>query len=185
MSRPLGLPKGSVRALCLLGLAARAVLTLRENHAVEPWLWAALIVSGAAYFAARAATHYPPTGAEPPPGHHHPLWLPPGTIRILFLCAVAYGSWLYFRQHRLTEDLQPLVIVIGAFLAGVLMRWFLAQVRRPEDASSLIFEHLQAFAAVAAAAGLVAIAVTHRDVELAPWVEPTLAAICTYYAGAR
>jgi hypothetical protein len=187
MSRPLGLPVGSVRAVCLLSLAARAVLELREHHPIPTWLWAALLLSAAAYFSARAAhastSHADGAVAVAP--RRPPLWLPVGTIRLLFLGAVAYGSWLYFKDHRLTEDVQPLVIVIGAFVAGVLMRWFLAQVKRPEDASTLLFEHLQGFAAVAAAAGLVAIAVTHRTTELEFWVEPTLAAICTYYAGAR
>jgi len=183
MARPLGLPVGSVRALCLVGLGARALLTLREHHPVETWLWAALLVSAAAYFSARAAArpHVPVTDAGT---QRHPLGLPAGTIRITFLGAVAYGCWLYFKDHRLTEDLQPLVIVIGAFVIGVVMRWFFAQVKRPEDASTLFFEHLQGFAAVAAAAGLVAIAVTHREVDQ-PWMEPTLAAVCTYYAGLR
>jgi hypothetical protein len=186
MARPLGLPVGSVRAVCLLGLAARVILDLREHHTVAPWLWAALLVSAAAYFAARAAhasTHHAgsPVPAAP---RRHPLGLPVGTVRILFLGAVAYGAWLYFKDHRLTEEAQPLVIVIGAFVAGVLMRWFFAQVRRPEDQSTLFFEHMQGFVAVAAAVGLVAIAATQRT-DVDPWIQPTLAAVCSYYAGVR
>src|SRR5262245_50549175 len=103
MARPLGLPVGSVRALCLLGLTARAILTLRESPPVEPWLWAALLVTAVAYFSARAASRAPADGAEPA-RRTHPLGLPRGTIRILFLAAAAYGAYLYFKEPRPTED---------------------------------------------------------------------------------
>src|SRR5262245_8800495 len=97
MARPLGLPVGSVRALCLLGLAARVILTLRENHAVEPWLWAAVIVTAVAYFSSRAATRSSVDGgAAPRPSN--PLGLPRGTIRVVFLAAAAYGAYLYFKE---------------------------------------------------------------------------------------
>lgn len=184
MTRPLGLPVGSVRALCLIGLAARTILDLQEHRGVASWLGAALLVCAAAYFASRAARGHAlldDTGSRP----RHPLGLPVGSIRLLFLAAVSYGAWLWFRDHRLTESEQPLVIVVGAFVIGVLVRWFLAQVRRPEDASTLAFEHLQAFIAIVAVGGLVALAVTHRTDDVSSWIQPTLAAACTYYFGVR
>ncbi|MCC7138639.1 MAG: hypothetical protein IT460_09470 [Planctomycetes bacterium] len=185
MARPLGLPVGSVRALCLLGLSARCVLDLRAHGSVAPWLVSAVVVSAVSYFSARAAragtVDAPAHGATP----RHPLGLPAGTIRLLFLALAGYGAWLWFRDHPLEEGGRPLVVVSIAFAIGVLVRGFLSQVRRPEDASTLVFEHLQAFVAVASAVGLVAIAVTGRDHELSSWIEPTLGAVCTYYAGVR
>ena len=51
-------------------------------------------------------------------------------------------------------------------------------------ASTLVFEHLQALACVAAAGGLVAFAAT-GTAGTHDWIEPGLAAACTYYAGVR
>src|SRR5262245_48652528 len=99
MARPLGLPVGSVRALCLLGLTARVILTLRANHPVEPWLWAAVIVTAVAYFSARSATRSSADGGAPA-RRAEPLGLPRGTIRIVFLAAAAYGAYLYFKEPR-------------------------------------------------------------------------------------
>jgi hypothetical protein len=190
MSRPLGLPVGSVRALCLLGLCARAVIDLYERRDVAWWLIAAIVVSAAAYFASRASRPAVTAAGPVPFGtpvrrERDPLGLPRGTIRILFLAAVAVGAWLWFREHRLEETQRPVAVVVGAFFVGVVVRWFLSQVRRPDDSGTLVFEHLQGFTAVVSAAGLVVIAVTRRDAELAAWIQPSLAAVCTYYAGVR
>lgn len=187
MSRPLGLPVGSVRALVLLALTARAVLDLRAVGGVPAWLAAAVLVNAAAYFASRASREsvHEATdafgGRKPRP----PLGLPTGTVRFLFLALVGYGCWLWFKEHHIEATQQPLVVVVGAFAIGVLVRWFLAQVRPPTDTGSLLFEHLQAFVVLVAAAGLVTLRVTGQSGEVASWIEPTLAAACTYYAGAR
>ncbi|MBL9087042.1 MAG: hypothetical protein JNM10_07840 [Planctomycetia bacterium] len=187
MPRPLGLPVGSIRALTLLALAARAVLDLRADGGIASWLGAALLVCAAAYFASRASRDHvvvsgsAADGTKPRP----PLGLPTGTVRFLFLVAISYGAWLWFKDHRLTESQQPLVIVVGAFAIGVLVRWFLAQVRPPTDASTLLFEHVQSFVVLIAAAGLVTLRITGKVDEVDPWIQPTLAAACTYYAGVR
>ncbi len=197
MARPLALPVGSVRALVLLGLAARALLDLQATYTVAPWLVAALVVSAAAYVGARAmcsAMGGPP--APPPPfptgpegvaprRPRPPLGLPAGTIRTLFLLAVAYGAWLWLSHHDVPEEGRPVLLVVGAFFAGVVVHAVLARARRPADTSTRLFEHAQALAAVVAAGGLVAIAATGHSASLAPWMEPTLAAVCTYYAGVR
>lgn len=187
MNRPLGLPVGSIRALTLLALTARAVLEVRDHGGIASWLGAALLVCAAAYFASRASRDHvvvagsAADGSKPRP----PLGLPTGTIRFVFLAAISYGAWLWFREHRLSESEQPLVVVVGAFAIGVLVRWFLAQVRPPSDASTLLFEHVQSFVVLVAAAGLVTLQVTGRSAEVSSWIEPTLAAACTYYAGVR
>ncbi len=185
MTKPLGLPVGSVRALLLLGLSVSAVLDLRRTHDVSGWLLAALVVSASAYFASR----HSPWRAPVPPGavtSRPPLGLPAGTVRFLFLAVVGYGAWLWHRDHELTPSQQPVVLVIAGFYIGVMVGFFMSQVRRPEDASTIFFDHLQATAAVLSMGGLVWLAVNGQPpVDLSPWSQPALAAVCTYYAGVR
>jgi hypothetical protein len=183
MLKPLGLPPGSVRALLLLALVARAILDLKDGVELAPWLLVALLVSAAAYFSARAVGRI---GAADPaaPKPRHPLGLPAGTIRLLFLLALAVGAYFWFRHHEAGEANVPVVWVAGAFVFGVLVRWFGRRLRRPEDPSTGWFWHLQALVALIAAAGLVTFAV--RAPEGVPdWVEPLLAAVVTYYFGSR
>lgn len=185
MTKPLGLPVGSVRALLLLGLSVSAVLDLRRTHDVPGWLLAALIVSASAYFASR----HSPWRAPVPPGAiatRPPLGLPAGTVRFLFLAVVGYGAWLWHKHHELTAGQQPVVLVIAGFYIGVMVAFFMSQVRRPEDPSTLFFDHLQAVSALLCVGGLVWFAVQGKPpVDLSPWTQPGFAAVCTYYAGVR
>lgn len=175
--RPLGLPVGSVRALLLLALVARALLDLQAGRGVADWLAVALVISGAAYFAARAN---PPGGSG-----GRPLGLPVGTVRVLFFAATAYGSYLWFREHGLAWESTPTLWVGAAFLLGCLVRAVLRRARVSDDdvGSSMIY-HLQALLTLGAAAGLVVLGV-RGDLAAPTWVPPLLAAACTYYAGAR
>ncbi len=196
MHRPLGLPVGSVRALLLLALAARAVLDLREGRDLAPWLATAIIVSAAGYFASRtsgrAGPAPAPSAGDPagslapaPRRSRPPLGLPAGTVRTLFLLAVGYGSWLWFRSHSVDGNNQGIVFVLGAFVLGVIVRWVLARLRRPEDQATLWFEHVQALVALICAGGLVAIGAGETVVSLPAWGEAALAAVAVYYVGAR
>jgi hypothetical protein len=184
MSKPLGLPVGSVRALLLLGLGATAVLDLRRTHEVPGWLLAALVVSGSAYFAARSSAWRVPSGDGPVP--RQPLGLPAGTVRFLFLGLVGYGAWLWTRHHDLGPTEQRILLVVAGFWIGVMVRAFMAQIRRPEDPSTLFFEHLVAIAALACGGGLVWLATKGAPpADLSPWAQPAFAAVCTHYAGFR
>ncbi len=175
--RPLNLPVGSVRALLLLTLLARVVLDLRAGHAVADWLMLALIVSGAAYFAARAAG--PGVRAERPP-----LGVPAGTVRLLVLAGVGYAGWLYAREHPVDWRHLPTLWVLAAFVVGVVMRLLLTRLRIPEDSSTPRLLHVQALLTLVAAGGLVVLAL-RPEAGTPGWVEPLLAAATTYYAGAR
>ena len=192
MSRPLSLPAGSVRALLLLALCARAIVDLRYGRDLAPWLGAAIVVSAAAYFGHRAAVARRPAVPAPapaidaPPPPRPPLGLPAGTVRTLFLGGVAYATWLWSRSHHGLESHDvPVATVLCAFLFGVATRWLLTRMRGGDDEGTLAFEHGQALVALLAAGGLVALSATGRPLDVPPWVEPALAAVCTYYAGAR
>jgi hypothetical protein len=183
MLKPLGLPPGSVRALLLLAVAARAVLDLRAGADPAIWLVVALVIAGVAYFARRQAgpsTLPAPDAPRPAP----PLGLPTGSVRLLFLGVLGYGAYLWLEAHSFEEAKAPVGWVFGAFVLGVLARAFLRKMREPADAGTGWFWHLQALVALGAAAGLVTFGVT-RPTDLADWVEPLLAAVVTYYFGSR
>lgn len=175
--RPLGLPVGSVRALLLLSLVARLVLTVRATGSAPDWLLLATIISGAAYFAARSGGGAP-TAGRPPLGLHA------GTVRLLVLAGAGYTAWLYTREHAVDWRHLPVLWVLAGFVAGVLMRLVLGRLRIPEDSSTPAVLHVQGLLTLLAAGGLVLLGV--RDAGSAPdWVDPLLAAALTYYAGAR
>jgi hypothetical protein len=181
MLRPLGLPPGSVRALLLLALAARAIFDLRHGGEIVGWLAVALIVGAASYFSARASgTRGGAVGDGRPP-----LGLPAGTVRTAFLLAVAYGSWLWLADREITSANMPIAMVLGGFVLGVVARWILSKARRPDDAGTPLFYHVQALVALVSAGGLVAIALAGRSEAVPAWTEPLLATALVYYFGAR
>jgi hypothetical protein len=175
--KPLGLPVGSVRALLLLALTARAILDLRAGRGLADWLGAALIVSAASYFSLRASGGGKATG--------RPLGLPGGTIRILFVAALVYGATLYFRHTPVSWERTPVMWVLAAFLLGAVVQAVLKRARVVEtDVGTSRIYHLQALLTLAAAAGLVFLGF-RTDIDTPSWVPPMLAAVATYYAGAR
>jgi hypothetical protein len=185
MAKPLGLPVGSVRALLLLALAARGILDLHAGRALEPWLGATILLSAAAYFAGRASRRGVGPLPADAPRPRDPLGLPSGTVRTLFLLAAAYGAWLFARHQGLGGERGKVAFVAASFVAGALLRWALARAPRPHDQATFAYEHVQALVALLCAGGLVAFAVTGGPGDGSPWIEPALAGVCAFYAGAR
>ncbi len=188
MRHPLGLPRGSVRALLLLALGARALIDLRDAKPLQPWLLAALLMSIAAYFSARSGARSGVGGTVPDPNAprvHPPLFLPSGTIRTIVLLGVGYGAWLWFRHRPDDVGGAAVVWVLGAFALGVIVRWMLSRARRPEDVGVGGFGHLEALVALACAAGLVAIGLGGVPGNVPSWTEPLLAAAVVFYFGSR
>jgi CDP-diglyceride synthetase len=177
--RPLGLPVGSVRALLLLALGARAILDLRAAHAIAPWLVVAVLLAAASYFAARSSMR---SGGEKP--GRAPLGLPAGTVRLLFLALVAYGTWLYFRHHEIDVGSAPAVWVMGAYVVGLVVGLVVNRRRTPADAGATFWDHLLALVTLVAAAGLVWLA-RSGDTPPPTWVAPLLGAIVVHYFAAR
>jgi MprA protease rhombosortase-interaction domain-containing protein len=183
--KPLGLPPGSVRALLLLALGARAVLDLREGAEIAPWLAATLLLCGAAYFGLRHASRHAPGPAVPgAPRPRPPLGLPAGTVRFFFLALVGYGAYLWIGRHGATAANAPIGWVVAGFVVGIVVRLLFARSREAEDPSTPAFWHAQALVVLAAAGGLVAFSVS-QPAGLPDWVEPFLAACVTYYFGSR
>jgi hypothetical protein len=188
--KPLGLPQGSVRAVLLLALSAAAVLHLRNDGSIPSWLLAALVVAAASYFSARSATNALRRGpAGDPPKGGHPLGLPAGWIRTLFLLVAGYGAWVWLSADE-TPSLGAadgrLAWVLLAFVVGVVSRFVLKQLRRPEDIGARFLDHLLALVSLVAGLGLVAIAAGGaKGADLPTWGEPLLAALVVHYFATR
>jgi len=181
MVRPLGLPVGSVRALLLLALAASAVLALRADRSVPLWMVVALLLSGAAYFAARSNPSSP--GAPRP---RAPLGLPYGTVRLLVLVVVGYGACLWLRKHGAAFDRAPVIWILLAYLLGLVVRMLvrMRRTRTTDEAGTTLFEHVLALVSLISAAGLVWLEVD--PAHAAPdWVEPLLGCIVVHYFATR
>lgn len=181
MVRPLGLPVGSVRALLLLAFAAAAVLALRADRAVPPWMVVGLLLAGSSYFTARSnpATHGTHVGRPP-------LGLPRGTVRLLVLVVVGYGACLWFRKHGTALDSAPVIWILAAWLVGIVVRMIvrMRRTRTDEDAGATVFEHVLALVALLSAAGLVWLEL--QTPQTSPgWVEPLLGCILVHYFATR
>lgn len=176
--RPLGLPVGSVRALLLLTAVARLVLDLSRLSTAPLWLAALALLHLVAYVSARS------TSGESPRRGAAPLWLPAGTIRFVALAALGYALWLYTRTHDLGAETARVGWVLAGFGAGIVARALMRRLRLPDDAGTPAIFHLQALLTLSAAAGLLMLGL-EPELDRPDWVEPLLAAITAYYAGAR
>ena len=184
--KPLGLPPGSVRALLLLALGARAVFVLKDTGTLEPWYFATVLICGVAYFSARSASnahrHMVPGGEEKKGGH--PLGLPAGTVRLLFLALAGYAAWLWFRTDEAKNADTSVFWIFGACVVGLITRIIVTKMR-PEDAGARFADHLLALISVLAGIGLVVIAASGNEADVANWVQPMLAAIVVHYFATR
>ena len=188
--KPLGLPRGSVRAVLLLALVVTAILDVRNTGEIQTWLVAAAVIAAVSYFSSRSTTNAFRAGADGAIAKRgHPLGLPAGSVRTVFLLAVAYGAWLWLgsAEHpALAPADHALVWVVGAFALGVLSRWVLRRLRRPDDPGARFLDHLLGLISLVAGLGLVAIAAWGgADADVPSWGEPLLAAVVVHYFGTR
>lgn len=185
MIKPLGLPVGSVRALLLLSLAATAVIPLKDGTTPPLWILVACMIAGVSYFSARSAANQAGPADAPPAPRSHPLGLPAGSIRLLVLIALGVGLyfWLEHVGDRAIEN--RAVWVVAGFAVGILMRFILARLRRPDDLGARFFDHMLAIVSLLAAAGLIVSVVSSMPADTPSWAPTVLGAIVTHYFGAR
>jgi hypothetical protein len=161
-------------------------LGLRETGAVPNWLAAATIISAAAYFAARAAANARgPRATEAAQAEAHPLGLPAGTIRTLFLAAVAYGTWLWFDRNGTGAQNAPVAWVLVAFVVGIVVRLVLGKLRLPGDAGARFADHLLALVSLLAGLALPVLAGLGKTANLPDFAEPLMAAVVVHYFATR
>ncbi len=140
---PLGLPRGSIRALLTILIVAVVISQLIRGEEI-PLLWTeTLMIAMAHYFASRRFIRLPPEEIKRLVGEGlieleaRPLYLPSYSIRLLLIVAfTAVGIYLY--AHGRLLELQALSIlgVVLAYLSGVFLR--VQTVRGWEDAKAFV-----------------------------------------------
>lgn len=191
---PLGLPRGSVRALLTLAIVAVVCLQVARGEAVDLVWTETLAIALAHYFTSRRFIDLPPDVVDRLkaegviPDEPKPLYLPGSSVRGLIVLAFL-GLALYLqREGRLFEDQAVAVLgLVGAYLLGVvaqgLRRLLLRGNRFPRLKHFL--DNLKAFVTLAVmATTLVAYALDRTDLLPAVWREVTLA-LALFYFGSR
>ena len=130
---PLGLPRGSVRAiLTLLTVAVVVVQVIRDKEVENLWVETLMIVL-AYYFTSRRFIHLPAEVIQRLEAEGHvehegnPLYLPRHSIRVsLFLTFVGLAIYLYREGRMLEPQALSILGVVFAFLLGVIASAILA-----------------------------------------------------------
>ena len=115
----------------------------------------------------------------------HPLGLPAGTVRTLFLGAVAYGTWLWFDHHGTGAQNAPVAWVLVAFVLGIVVRLVLGKLRLPDDPGARFADHMLALVSLLAGLALPVLAGLGKTAELPDFAEPLMAAIVVHYFATR
>jgi len=127
---PLGLPRGSIRALLTLLIVAVVIAQVVRGQEVE-LLWAeTLMIALAHYFTSRRFVNLPPDvirrlAAE---GHieeeRNPLFLPRYSIRVILVLAfLGLGAYLYWENRLFEPQALSVLGVVFAYLLGIVLRF--------------------------------------------------------------
>ena len=126
---PLGLPRGSIRALMTLLIVAVVIVQLVRGQEVE-LLWAeTLMIALAHYFTSRRSLNLPPDVIRRLAAEGHvetkaPLFLPRYSIRVILVLAFVGLAVYLYRQNRLFEPQALSVLgVVFAYFLGVVLRF--------------------------------------------------------------
>lgn len=147
----LGLPGGSVRALLALGVVGTVcgLLLHDPGRPLPDHLESLLFVVLGHYFAARSQATRDPAAGPPP------LFLPRGSVRLLLVAAlVAVGVQVYRQGDAQALRGVVTLILVFAFLLGLLLARVGSFLRRRLAGTSRWFADLQALVGLAAIAAL-------------------------------
>jgi hypothetical protein len=196
-----GLPSGSVRALLAILIFGTiwGELLLNPTKAIPDFLGDLLFIIMGHYFAIRRKS-----AQEPEPGPP-PLYLPNGSVRLLFILGSATVALLLYRRGQLASlDRNPAaltLLLIGGFLLGVVVNaisvWWIDKGHQPHR----IVEDSRALVSLAAAVLLILLVVNRLfpyippdqiDTDVRKWLplgqfglEHVLAAVVGFYFGSR
>ncbi len=139
---PLGLPRGSVRALLTLLIVSVVIVELARGHEVELLWTETLMIALAHYFTSRRFIRLSPelihrlTEEGQIEAESRPLFLPRYSIRVILIAAFVGLAVYLFRHDRLLHSQAVSILgVVFAYLFGILAR--VRSVRGWEDLKAL------------------------------------------------
>lgn len=164
---PLGLPKGSVRALIALVVFGSVMALLVIGREVEVSLWLINYVVLGYYFANRSTPTPQMSATAETSGHEEPppLRLPRGTVRWLiilgFVGTAGYLAWHWFTSNQPITK-QPAffpMLSLGGFFLGRVLHAITSRVSHENQHASGFqwFQDIKAFVSIACALLLAAI----------------------------
>jgi DNA-directed RNA polymerase subunit RPC12/RpoP len=179
--QPLGLPKGSIRALVALSMTAACAVLVVRGHDVPGALASLLLTITGFYFGFRTkAATLSDRVYDPSARRELPLYLPPGAIRTLLILACLCSAIVLLYGGRMVNV--PVHLELFVILAGLIAGHYFGKVSRGGGA---VLAHAAAALAVLMAAGLTWLFVTETYLSLPPHVVILLCATISFYYGSR
>ncbi|MGA2256135.1 MAG: hypothetical protein ABSG53_15920 [Thermoguttaceae bacterium] len=140
---PLGLPRGSIRALLTLMIVGVVITQLVRGGEIHLLWTETLMIAMAHYFASRRFIRLPPEEIKRLVDEGYielearPLYLPSYTIRLLLIASfIAVGIYLYLHDRWREPQALSILGVVFAYLLGVFVR--MRTVRGWEDAKAFV-----------------------------------------------
>ena len=192
---PLGLPRGSVRAIVTLMIVAVViVLTVREEP-LTALLAETLMVALAHYFTSRRLIKLPPDvkrklEADGILEHEpHPLYLPQHAVRVIIVLAfMGLAAWLIREEKIWKPDVLSTLVVVFAYFLGVILSSILLwrSKRTLAGTQTLVWwEDLKAVAVMLAIAGLLTAYLLGQQAALPDWFANGTFGLILFYFGSR
>ena len=193
MRGPLGLPRGSVRALLALFVVFVTCWLIVKGKDVPLAVSESLFTVLAYYFATRGLAQLSPeerTQLREMRGEleeDHPLFLPAGTIRVLIILAFVGVSAYLAKQAGLDRLLsQTTLLLVFAFFAGQLLKLIITALkRRQPELGVTTFEHIKAAVGVVAGLAFVGLYVCGRQQSVPPQMHRIFLGLIIFYFGSR
>ena len=178
---PLGLPKGSIRAMVALAMGGACTMLVATGHDVPGSLGSLLLAIIGFYFGFRTK------GAtlgdriyDPAARRERPLYLPAGLIRTLLIAGVLAMAVVLLSRKRMLDV--PAHLEFFVVLAGLIVGHYFSKAFRGIRSGGV--GHVKALFVLAVAAGVTVIFLTGRY-EAMPNTTMLLCAGVSFYFGSR
>jgi hypothetical protein len=183
---PLGLPKGSIRALIALVMTATCAALVAQGRDVPPALISLLLAIIAFYFGFRTkAASLSDRVYDPTVRREHPLYLPAGVIRMLMIAALAVTAGLLVHQERLATNAEYVQFFV--IIAGLVAGYFFGRVfgASGDVATRTAVAHVKGVFGLLVAAAVVGVFLAEAEDELPASAVSILCAAVSFYFGSR
>ena len=182
-AEPLGLPKGSVRALVATGLTLAAAAVAAQGRDMPAALMSLLLTVVGFYYGFRAkASELGDRLYDPTADRERPLYLPSGAIRTGLIVALAITCVLLVAKGRLTASREQVEFFL--ILAGLVVGHYFAKFVRFAGAGRGPLGHLKALAVLGITGWLATVFVAAPH-SMPPTAVTALCAAVSFYFGSR